>query len=154
MVLHDFSRGPWWPEKTYDAAWSVEFLEHVSINYHYNYVTAFRKAALVFVTASKGHGWHHVEVHKNNWWIRKYESYGLKYDAALTEQARDIAKSTKKDYKSLHGKYLDRFYVRVTLIVFVTSWGIYRRVMVLVSTASAIRPKESQNLTQKFIRWN
>lgn len=119
MVLHDFSRGPWWPEKTYDAAWSVEFLEHVSVNYHYNYVTAFRKAALVFVTASKGHGWHHVEVHKNDWWIRKYESYGLKYDAALTEQARDIAKSTKKDYKSPHGEYLDGFYVRVTLMVFV-----------------------------------
>lgn len=21
MVEHDFSRGPWWPEKTYDAIW-------------------------------------------------------------------------------------------------------------------------------------
>lgn len=29
MVEHDFSRGPWWPEKTYDAVWCVEFLEHV-----------------------------------------------------------------------------------------------------------------------------
>ena len=23
VVEHDFSRGPWWPEKTYDAAWAV-----------------------------------------------------------------------------------------------------------------------------------
>ena len=30
IVEHDFSRGPWWPEETYDAAWSVEFLEHVA----------------------------------------------------------------------------------------------------------------------------
>jgi Methyltransferase domain len=30
MVEHDFSRGPYWPEKTYDAVWCVEFLEHVS----------------------------------------------------------------------------------------------------------------------------
>ena len=30
MVEHDFSRGPWWPAKTYDAVWCVEFLEHVS----------------------------------------------------------------------------------------------------------------------------
>jgi hypothetical protein len=51
VVEHDFSRGPWWPEKTYDAAWSVEFLEHVGTEYHFNYVTAFRKAALIFVTA-------------------------------------------------------------------------------------------------------
>ena len=29
VVEHDFSRGPWWPGKTYDAVWSVEFLEHV-----------------------------------------------------------------------------------------------------------------------------
>jgi hypothetical protein len=31
IVEHDFSRGPWWPEKTYDAVWCVEFLEHVRI---------------------------------------------------------------------------------------------------------------------------
>jgi hypothetical protein len=30
IVEHDFSRGPWWPDKTYDAVWCVEFLEHVS----------------------------------------------------------------------------------------------------------------------------
>jgi 2-polyprenyl-3-methyl-5-hydroxy-6-metoxy-1,4-benzoquinol methylase len=30
VVEHDFSRGPWWPEKTYSACWAVEFLEHVS----------------------------------------------------------------------------------------------------------------------------
>jgi SAM-dependent methyltransferase len=30
MVEHDFSRGPYWPAKTYDAVWCVEFLEHVS----------------------------------------------------------------------------------------------------------------------------
>ena len=27
VVEHDYSRGPWWPAKTYDAVWSVEFLE-------------------------------------------------------------------------------------------------------------------------------
>lgn len=31
IVEHDFSRGPWWPAKTYDAIWCVEFLEHVSV---------------------------------------------------------------------------------------------------------------------------
>jgi Methyltransferase domain len=30
MVEHDFARGPWWPGKTFDAVWCVEFLEHVS----------------------------------------------------------------------------------------------------------------------------
>jgi len=119
VVEHDFSRGPWWPEQTYDAAWSVEFLEHVGTEFHFNYVTAFRKAALIFVTASTGNGWHHVEVHQREWWIRKYESYGLKYDEALTNTALGIAKYNKKRYTGPHNVYLDGFYVRVTLMVFV-----------------------------------
>jgi len=119
VVEHDFSRGPWWPEKTYDAAWSVEFLEHVGAQYHYNYVAAFRKAALIFVTASSGEGWHHVEVHKRDWWIRKYESYGFRYDAEMSEQAKQIARETKKTYTGPGNVYLDGFYVRVTLMVFV-----------------------------------
>lgn len=30
MIQHDYRRGPWWPDHTYDAVWCVEFLEHVS----------------------------------------------------------------------------------------------------------------------------
>ena len=62
IVEHDFSRGPWWPEKTYDAVWAVEFLEHVNLQFQFNYITAFRKAALLFVTSSRNGGWHHTEV--------------------------------------------------------------------------------------------
>ena len=62
VVEHDFSRGQWWPEETYDALWSVEFLEHVGRQYMHNYLPIFHKAALHFVTASGWGGWHHVEV--------------------------------------------------------------------------------------------
>jgi SAM-dependent methyltransferase len=88
VVEHDFSRGPYWPAKTYDAVWSVEFLEHVSRQYHYNYMTVFRKAAIIIVTSSRWGGWHHVEIHDDEWWIQKYESYGLRYSDKLTEKAK------------------------------------------------------------------
>ena len=91
LVEHDFSRGPWWPEKTFDAVWSVEFLEHVNIQFHYNYISTFRKAAILFVTSSHWGGWHHVEIHENEWWIRKYEAYGFIYDAKLTNEIRTVA---------------------------------------------------------------
>lgn len=29
LIEHDFSRGPWWPSRTVDVAWCVEFTEHV-----------------------------------------------------------------------------------------------------------------------------
>lgn len=61
VVEHDFSRGPWWPGQTFDAVWAVEFLEHVNLQYHFNYVAAFRKAAILMVTSSRWGGWHHVE---------------------------------------------------------------------------------------------
>lgn len=93
MVEHDFSRGPYWPEKTYDAVWCVEFLEHVGRNYHKNYIPVFRKAAIIFVTHSSWGGWHHVEVHQDEWWINKYELYGFKYMHDLTIEAREVARS-------------------------------------------------------------
>ena len=68
VVEHDFTRGPWWPSETYDAAWSVEFLEHVGRPYMLNYLPVFKKCALIFVTSSGFGGWHHVEVHEHYWW--------------------------------------------------------------------------------------
>lgn len=121
VVEHDFSRGPWWPEKTYDAVWAVEFLEHVGVQYHFNYMTAFRKAALLFVTSSRWGGWHHVEVHPDEWWIRKYEMYGLRYDHNLTMQIRDIAglENRLKNGTAPNGKRFNAQHVYTRMKVFV-----------------------------------
>lgn len=91
VVEHDYNRGPWWPAKTYDAVWSIEFLEHVSRQYHFNYMQTFRKAALIFVSSSRWGGWHHVEVHPDSWWILKMEAYGFRYSETLTVQSRKWA---------------------------------------------------------------
>lgn len=98
LVQHDFSLGPWWPAETFDAVWSVEFMEHVGINYMQNYLPTLRKAALIFITTSRWGGWHHVEVHTDEWWIRKFETFGFRYDDALTQQVRSWA-SQEKNHK-------------------------------------------------------
>lgn len=98
FVEHDFSRGPWWPSKTYDAVWCVEFLEHVGRDFHENYLPTFRKAAIIFATHSIFGGWHHVEVHDDAWWIHKFELYGFKYMPDLTAQIRKEA-----DREACHG---------------------------------------------------
>lgn len=92
LVEHDFSRGPWWPERTVDVAWSVEFTEHVGRNFQMNYHTAFRKAALIFATHSNWGGWHHVEVHDDAWWKVKMESSGFVYSDTLTKEMRAKAR--------------------------------------------------------------
>jgi len=96
MVEHDFSRGPWWPSKTFDAVWCVEFLEHVGMNFQFNYIQAFRKAGVIFASHSIWGGWHHVEVHDDDWWILKFEMLGFRYNEKLTEEIRHLAKHDKR----------------------------------------------------------
>jgi len=62
VIQHDFSRGPWWPSKTIDAVWCVEFLEHVGRPLMFNYMVAMKRAAIIFATHSTWGGWHHTEV--------------------------------------------------------------------------------------------
>jgi SAM-dependent methyltransferase len=91
IVEHDFSRGPWWPEETFDVAWSVEFLEHVGRPYMLNYMPVFKKSALLFVTSSGFGGWHHVEVHAHWWWRARFEAQGFIFSQELTDLARKFA---------------------------------------------------------------
>ena len=111
VIEHDFSQGPWWPADTYSACWAVEFLEHVSLQFQFNYLTAFRKCALIFATSSRWGGWHHVEVHHHDWWVRKFNTVGFVYDDILTKEVRKIAEQergakiespTGKDYRASH----------------------------------------------------
>jgi hypothetical protein len=121
LTEHDFSRGPWWPGKTFDMVWSVEFLEHVNLQFHYNYVSAFRKAAIIMVSSSNWGGWHHVEVHDSKWWIRKYESYGFRYDSELTAEIKKVAvdEENAKEIFPPNGKNIRAQHVWTTIKVFV-----------------------------------
>lgn len=92
VIQHDFSLGPWWPEKTVDAVWCVEVVEHIPRNFHHNLMTVFKKAAFVFLTYSRWGGWHHTEVHKQEWWISRLQSFGFVYSNELTERMRQKAK--------------------------------------------------------------
>jgi len=119
IVEHDYSQGPWWPQKTYDAVWSVEFLEHVSRQYQYNYISTFRKAALIFVTSSTWGGWHHVEVHPHEWWVRKFESFGFKYDDDLTNVMKNHAKGERGTGEGPNGESFSAQHIFMSLKVFI-----------------------------------
>jgi hypothetical protein len=63
-----------------------------------------------------------VEVHTDDWWIRKFESYGFHYDAQLTDQVRLWAKNgflNKTADLAPNGEPWSAYYLRVSLKVFV-----------------------------------
>lgn len=121
VVEHDFTRGPWWPEKTVDAVWCIEFAEHVQRQHIPNYATIFRKSALVFVTHSWWGGYHHAEVHDDKWFILKYQAFGLIYSPELTHLIRGKAKE-ERDWKRptpLEDKPYFAQHVSMSMMVFI-----------------------------------
>ena len=88
MVEHDFTRGAYWPEETFDAAWSVEFTEHVGRQFQKNYFPVFRRAAMVFMTFSSTGGHHHSEMRQEWWWVAKMQAAGFVYSEELTKIIR------------------------------------------------------------------
>ena len=81
-LLHDFTSGAAQLDRSYDLAWSVEFLEHVEEKYQENYLDAFARCELIACTAAppgwKGH--HHVTCRPREYWIGVFGRIGFTYD--------------------------------------------------------------------------
>ena len=105
IVEHDFSKGPYWSEETFDLAWSIEFLEHVGRHYMLNYIPTFKRAALIYLSHSYWGGYHHVEVHGDWWWKNKMRMYGFVYSDELTRRCRAIARGKADGFRSQHVYY-------------------------------------------------
>jgi len=103
-VHHDYTKGPWWPDQTFDMVWSAEFLEHVDEEYMINYMSTFKKAKFILVTHSIWGGWHHSCVHESPWWIAHFEAFGFQYQTKLTEMARDHCPMVKNRLKYSYHK--------------------------------------------------
>ena len=87
-IQHDFTKGPYWPQESYDMLWCIEMLEHVEEKYMPYYMATFKKAKLLFVTAAVLGGWHHVNVQKKDYWVEVFQSYGFIFLPNITTQAR------------------------------------------------------------------
>ena len=116
VIEHDFTRGAYWPNDLFDAAWSVEFVEHVGRQFHKNYLPTFRRAALIFMTASGYGGWHHSEIRPNWWWISRMQIAGFIYSHELTNLIRANARSDFKHHR-LYSGYAS--YIATNMMVFI-----------------------------------
>ena len=100
-VLHDFTVGP--PpdphitSSVFDAAWSAEFVEHIDKQYVVNFMRAFQRAHLVFMTHGKPGqgGYHHVNLQQGKWWVDKFEEYGFEQLKAFTLVANEFSQSVE-----------------------------------------------------------
>jgi len=104
VIEHDYTKGPWWDhEKTWDFAWSCEFLEHMDVEYVDNYMATFARARLIFATHSTWGGWHHATIREMWWWIELFRDYGFEFMPQLTMVTRRLIEREDISYYRHHG---------------------------------------------------
>lgn len=93
IKIHDFVTGPYQLDKTYDLAWTVEFVEHVEEKYMDNFIDVMKQCKFVIMThAFPGQpGHHHVNCQHATYWIREMEKRGFQYDSFTTMAVRNVS---------------------------------------------------------------
>lgn len=97
IVIHDYQKAPYVPEKSYDLAWTVEFVEHIEEQYIRNFVATMDKCKYVLMThAFPGQpGHHHVNCQTTEYWAHIMNAFGF---SILLDETNAIRKaSTMKE---------------------------------------------------------
>ncbi len=95
-VVHDFVEGPFVPEKSFDMAWTCEFVEHVEARFLHNFlatIASSRKYVMMTFASPTQTGWHHVNCQEQGYWVDQLGRLGFRLDDDLTERGRALAHS-------------------------------------------------------------
>jgi glycosyltransferase involved in cell wall biosynthesis/SAM-dependent methyltransferase len=94
VVKHDFSKGPWAPDRSFDLCLCTEFAEHVEAQFEENWMVAVDKCAYLLLSAAPPgqRGYHHVNEQPDAYWIDRFQSRGFRHDPAVTRMLRDTCK--------------------------------------------------------------
>lgn len=116
VVLHDYSKSKYSPEKKYDLCWSCEFVEHVEEQYLENFLQTFKSAKYLAMTfAPKGQGGHHhVNEQSEEYWIEKLTKHNFKFLKEETKELRKICELDISAHKARknHPFFIPHFYFR------------------------------------------
>lgn len=93
VVIHDFATGPYDLGRTYDLAWTVEFVEHVDEIYMQNFIDVFKQCKYVIMThALPGQpGHHHVNCQHAGYWLNVMEKNGFEAKPYTLQMVRQVS---------------------------------------------------------------
>lgn len=93
VVIHDFAddRLPGSVDREWDCLYTCEVLEHIPEDFFDRTVSQIvRRSAMVVMTCAPP-GWggfNHVNEQGHEYWVRRMDGLGFRYDAALTRECR------------------------------------------------------------------
>lgn len=93
IIMHDYTSGPYVPEKMYDLIWCCEFVEHVEEKYIANFLATFSMGRIIAMTSAQPGqaGWHHVNCQTPEYWARQLATINRLPFRKQTEDARALA---------------------------------------------------------------
>lgn len=100
IIWHDYTAGPYVPNKIYDLCWTIEFVEHVEHTFVQNFVDTFKKCRYLAMTHGlPGQaGYHHVNCQPPEYWINILQNNGFVVDNDLTSTCRRLSAIDCDDY--------------------------------------------------------
>jgi hypothetical protein len=93
LVVHDYTKSSYIPDKVYDLGWSVEFVEHIEEEFTTNFMQTFECCKFVVITYAPP-GWpghHHVNCRTGLYWYKKFKHHGLVLDVDVTKAIRKVS---------------------------------------------------------------
>jgi SAM-dependent methyltransferase len=90
VICHDFTKGPWAPDRHFDLCLCTEFAEHVEAAFEENWMAAVDKCRyLLFSHGLPGDGgYHHVNEQPSEYWVRRFSSRGFRHLTQVTSKLR------------------------------------------------------------------
>lgn len=104
VVLNDFTKSSYKFGRSFDLAWSVEFVEHVPEKFLPNFMPIFQEAKYVFMTFSPFKNFFHYNVKDSEYWIKVFEEYGFTHDEEETTFIRKNS-SMQRDFVRTCGHF-------------------------------------------------
>lgn len=90
IVIHDYQAAPYVPDRNFDLAWTVEFVEHIEEQYIRNFIATMDKCKYVIMTHAFPNqpGWHHVNCQTTEYWAHVMNAFGFSVDVYNTNEIR------------------------------------------------------------------
>lgn len=90
VVKHDYTQGPYVPDRRFDLCVATEFVEHVEAQYESNWIATVKSAEYFLmchaVPGQGGH--HHVNEQTTGYWVERLEREGMVYLPNVTAMLR------------------------------------------------------------------
>lgn len=90
VIINDYQKTAYVPDRLFDLGWSVEFVEHIEEQYIRNFIATMDKCKYIVMTHAVPNqpGWHHVNCQPTEYWIHVMNAFGFTVDVEHTNNIR------------------------------------------------------------------